>query len=115
MGLLSEINRGTTIAFTFTATCAIVNVRGVPKNHPLMLLADFTRLIINKAHFNNLKTHPNTFLYKILHMSDIFCANDAKYKDKWGEISERCRQLLTLFNPQIFPRKLARIEPSPAL
>ena len=98
---LSDISKDTTIAHNFTFSCAINNVMNEPKNHPLTLLTNYTRLIINRDHINNFKIHPNTFLHKIFNLSDIFCANDQKYQKIWAEIGEKCRQMLKPFNPQI--------------
>ena len=98
---LSKITEGTSITHTFSYSCAIINVRGTSKNHPLVLLTNFTRLLINKAHINGTKIHPNTYLYKILHLADIFQANDHKFKITWEEIGVKCRQKLKPFNPQI--------------
>ena len=100
---LSEILKDTSIAHTFTLKCAIVNVTNRPINHPLILLTNYTRLLIDKAHIGGIKIHPNTFLYKLMNLSDIFSKNDPKYCEKWQEIGYKCRLLLKPFNPQILP------------
>ena len=61
---LCEITKDTSIAHTFTFACAIVNVTNRHKNHPLILLTNFMRLLIDKARINNIKIHPNTFSTK---------------------------------------------------
>ena len=99
--LLTEILKNTTSPHQFSLKCAILNVEGPPKNHPLILLTNYTRLLIEKAHLTYTKVHPNTFLYKILHLADIF-----KHTDRhplWDEIALSCKQLLSPYNPQILP------------
>ena len=100
---LSNILQDTSIAHTFTLKCAIINVMNKPANHPLILLTNYTRLLIDRAHIGNTKIDPNTFLYKIMNLSDIFSKNDLKYCSIWNEIGYKCRVLLKPFNPQILP------------
>ena len=57
--------------------------------------------MINKAHINGTKIHPNTYLYKILNLADLLHANDPKFEQAWGEIGDNCRQKLRPYNPQI--------------
>ena len=97
--LLSEILESTSSPHTFSHKCAILNIEGVPKNHPLTLLTNYTRLLIDKAHTSGNNIHPNTFLYKILHLADIFYTTNSHRL--WAEILERCKTLLSPFNPQI--------------
>ena len=97
--LLSEIMKNTTIPHEFTFKCAILNVEGFSKNHPLILVTNYTRLLIEKAHQSGNNIHPNTFLYKILNLANIF---DATGRNKmWAEISTSCKKLLSPFNPQL--------------
>ena len=97
--LLSEIMENTSTPHIFTYKCAILNIEGVPKNHPLILLTNYTRLLIDKAHLSGNNIHPNTFLYKILNLANIF---DITGKHRiWAEISTNCKILLSPFNPQL--------------
>ena len=100
--LLGDLTEGTSTPHTFTFSCAIINVRGTSKNHPLVLLTNFTRLLINKAHINNNKIHPNTYLYKVLNLANIMHVNDPKFGQIWGEIGDNCKKKLKPYNPQIF-------------
>ena len=76
---LSEITKGTSIEHAYTETCSILNIFNVSKNHPLILLTNYTRKLIDSARCNDIQIHPNTMLYKILSMSDIFSHNDARF------------------------------------
>ena len=97
--LLSEIMKNTTIPHEFTFKCAILNIEGLSKNHPLILITNYTRLLIEKAHQSGNNIHPNTFLYKILNLANIF---EVTGKNKtWTEISMSCKTLLSPFNPQL--------------
>ena len=102
--LLSEILASTSSPHTFTQKCAILNIEDVPKNHPLILLTNYTRLLIDKAHNSGNNIHPNTFLYKILNLANIF---DITGKNRiWAEISTNCKTLLSPFNPQLLGNRL---------
>ena len=97
--LLSEILQNTTNPHKFTFKCAILNIEGLTRNHPLTLITNYTRLLIDKAHQSGNSIHPNTFLYKILNLANIFDVTD---KNKmWAEISMSCKTLLSPFNPQL--------------
>ena len=98
---LSDITKDTPIQHQFSFSCSIINVQDVPKNHPLILLTNYTRLIIDRAHINSLKIHPNTFLHKILNLAEIFSAN-YKHETAWANIAHNCKKMLKPFNPQIF-------------
>ena len=97
---LSKITKNTTISHNFSFKCAIINIEGCPKNHPLILLTNYTRLLIDKAHINGNTIHPNTFLYKIMNLANIFEMTGQNGKI-WAEISESCKKLLSPFNPQL--------------
>ena len=97
--LMTEIMRNTTTPHEFSFKCAILNIEGLPKNHPLILLTNYTRLLIEKAHLSGINIHPNTFLYKILNLANIFGTTD-RHK-MWEEISLSCKHLLSPFNPQL--------------
>ena len=98
---LSEITKNTSIEHAYTETCSILNIFNVPKNHPLILLTNYTRKLIDSAHCNDIQIHPNTMLYKILNMSDIFSHNDTRFSSAWTEIKVKCKEMLKPFNPQI--------------
>ena len=98
---LSQITRNTSIEHAFSETCSILNVFNVLKNHPLILLTNYTRKMMESAHCSEVQIHPNTMLYKILHMSDIFSCNDKKFHSIWSEITNTCKDMLKPFNPQI--------------
>ena len=97
---LSKITENTSITHNFSFKCAIINIEGCSKNHPLTLLTNYTRLLIDKAHINGNTFHPNTFLYKIMNLANIFEIVGPN-KKIWAEISERCRELLSPYNPQL--------------
>ena len=80
---LFEITENIQIQHSFSLSDAILNVQNVPKNHPLVLITNYTRLIIDRAHTNSSKTHQNTFLDKFLHLAEIFQLNDAKFPKIW--------------------------------
>ena len=96
---MTEIMRNTTTPHEFSFKCAILNIEGLPKNHPLILLTNYTRLLIEKAHLSGTNIHPNTFLYKILNLANIFGTTD-RHK-MWEEISLSCKHLLSPFNLQL--------------
>ena len=97
--LLSEIRKKSSTPHIFTFKCVILNIEGLPKNHPLILITNYTRLLIDKAHQSGNNIHPNTFLYKILNLANTF---DVAVKNKiWAEISMSCKKLLSPFNPQL--------------
>ena len=97
---LSEITKNTSVPHEFSFKCAIINIQETSKNHPLILLTNYTRLLIDKAHQNSTVIHPNTFLHKIINLANIFeiAGSDKKI---WAEISKSCRELLSPFNPQM--------------
>merc|ERR1711954_436020 len=64
--LLTHITSQTPHPHDFSITTAILNIMHLPKNHPLIILTNITRHIIDKAHSNSTTIHPNTILYKIL-------------------------------------------------
>ena len=96
---LSEITKNTSTPHDFSFKCAILNVEGYSKNHPLTLLTNYTRLLIDKAHQSGNNIHPNTFLYKILNLANIF--DSTGHNKIWAEISTSCKKLLSPFNPQL--------------
>lgn len=97
--LLSEIMEKTSTPHIFTYKCAILNIEGIPKNHPLILLTNYTRLLIDEAHLSGNNIHPNTFLYKVLNLANIF---DITGENKiWAEIAISCKTLLSPFNPRL--------------
>ena len=98
---LSEITKNTSIEHAYTETCSILNVLNVPKNHPLILLTNYTRKLIDSAHCNDSQIHTNTMLYKILNMSDIFSYKDARFSLVWSDIKYKCKEMLRPFNPQL--------------
>ena len=98
---LSEITKNTSIEHAYSETCSILNVFNVPKNHPLVLLTNYTRKLIDSAHCNGIHIHPNTMLYKILNLSEVFSYNDVRYTLAWTEIKNNCKKMLKPFNPQI--------------
>merc|ERR1711954_566135 len=85
----------------------------LPKNHPLIILTNITRHIIDKAHSNSTTIHPNTILYKILNHAEIFASFEAqkesvgnashsslKFSEIWSSIADSCQNLLKPKNPQ---------------
>ena len=56
--LLSDITQQTAIEHVFFETCSTINVRNIPKNHPLTSLTNLTRLQIENAHCNEKKYNP---------------------------------------------------------
>ena len=103
---LTEITRNTSIEHAFSETCAILNVFNVPKDHPLITLTNYTRKLIESAQCSEVQIHPNTMLYKILHMSEIFAHNDTKFNSIWSEIANKSKNMIKPFNPQILWRTL---------
>ena len=114
--LLTEITSNSLSPHTFTLTTAIINIPTLPKNHPLIVLTNITRQIIDKAHTNSTSIHPNTVLHKILNHSNIFTEYEAqrektgsarrsppKYSDIWSSIASSCHCLLKPKNPQTLP------------
>ena len=97
---LTKITETTSINHKFSFKCAIINIENRPKNHPLVLLTNYTRLLIEKAQINGNLFHPNTFLYKIRNLANIFKFAGPNRRI-WTEVSERCEELLSPFNPQI--------------
>merc|ERR1711954_274269 len=100
----------------FTITTAILNIPHLPKNHPLIILTNLTRQIIDKAHTNSTNIPPNTTLHKILNQSNIFSkferqrkiiggakGSSLKYSDIWTSIANSCHYLLKPNNPQTLP------------
>ena len=98
--LMSEITKNTPIEHAFSETCSIINVIGVPMNHQLILLTNFTGFQIESAHCNKRRIHPNALIYKNLNLSGILKYNDNRYRYTWSEISNQCKEMLKLFNPQ---------------
>ena len=71
------------------------------KDHPLITLTNYTRKLIESAQCSEIQVHPNTMLYKILHLSEIFVLNDIKFSSIWTEIANKCKDMIRPFNPQI--------------
>merc|ERR1712112_557902 len=97
----------------FSVTTAILNIMHLPKNQPLIILTNITRHIIDKAHSNSTKIHPNTLLYKILDHANIFATFEAqevssgnascsslKFSEIWSSIADSCQNLIKPKNPQ---------------
>ena len=114
--LLTEITSNSLSPHNFTLTTAIINIPTLPKNHPLIVLTNITRQIIDKAHTNSTNIHPNTILHKILNHSNIFTEYESqrektgsakkcplKYSDIWSSIASSCHCLLKPKNPQTLP------------
>merc|ERR1711954_91888 len=111
--LLTHITSQTLHPHDFSITTAILYIMHLPKNHPLIVLTNITRHIIDKAHTNSIKIHPNTFLYKILNHANIFAifesqnetsgnasCSSLKFSEIWSSIAESCQTLLKAKNPQ---------------
>ena len=114
--LLTEITSYSLYPHKFSLTTAILNIPYLPKNHPLIILTNLTRQIIDKAHINSTNIHPNTTLHKIFNHSNILSkferqreitggakGNSLKYSDIWTSIANSCQYLLKPNNPQTLP------------
>jgi len=114
--LLTHITSQTLHPHDFSITTAILNIMHLPKNHPLIILTNITRHIIDKAHSNSTTIHPNTILYKILNHAEIFASFEAqkesvgnasrsslKFSEIWSSIADSCQNLLKPKNPQTLP------------
>jgi len=114
--LLTKITSHSLYPHQFSKTTAILNIPNLPKNHPLIILTNLTRQIIDKAHSNGSNIHPNTTLHKILNQSNIFSnfekhreiiggakGSFLKYSDIWTSIANSCQYLLKPKNPQTLP------------
>ena len=88
----------------------------LPNNHPLVVLTNITRQIIDKAHTNSTNIHPNTTLHKIFNHANIFAnfesqkeasgnasQSSLKYSEIWSSIANSCQILLKPKNPQTLP------------
>merc|ERR1711954_1472 len=93
-----------------------LNIPNLPKNHPLIVLTNLTRQIIDKANSNGSNIHPNTTLHKILNQSNFFFnfekhreiiggskGSFPKYSDIWTSIANSCQHLPKPKNPQTLP------------
>ena len=111
--LLTEISSNSVHPHQFSLTTAILNIPNLPENHPLIILTNLTRQIIDKAHTNSTNIHPNTILHKIFNQSNIFSKcerqreirgsakdNSLKFSDIWTSIANSCHYLLKPNNPQ---------------
>ena len=114
--LLTNITSQTPHPHYFSFTTAILNVLHLPRNHPLIILTNITRQLIDKAHSNSITIHPNTILHKILNHAEIFASFEArnesvgnagrssrKFSEIWSSIADSCRSLLKPKNPQTLP------------
>ena len=114
--LLTHLTSQSLYPHDFSITTAILNIMHLPKNHPLIVLTNITRHIIDKAHTNSIKIHPNTFLYKILDHANIFAIFESqnetsgnasrsslKFSEIWSSIADSCQTLLKPKNPQTLP------------
>ena len=114
--LLTSITSYSLYPHDFTITTAILNIPHLPKNHPLIVLTNLTRQIIDRAHTNSTNIHPNTTLHKILNHSNILAyfeqqkeasgnanRHTLKYSDIWSSIANSCQFLLKPSNPQTLP------------
>merc|ERR1711954_281679 len=99
---------------TNTTPTRLLHHNSHPKNHQLIILTNITRHIINKAHYNSTKIHPNTLLYKILDHANIFATFEAqketsgnascsslKFSEIWSSIADSCQNLLKPKKPQM--------------
>ena len=100
---LSNITKKSPCPHTFTYTTAILNALEYPKNHPIIILTNLIRLLIDKAHISGNKIHPNTLLFKLLNYTRTFQKNDLKYEIIWGYLADSCSDLLSHKNPQESP------------
>merc|ERR1711873_399872 len=55
--LLTEITSHSLYPHQFSQTTAILNIPNLPKNHPLIILTNLSRQIIDKAHSNGSNNH----------------------------------------------------------
>merc|ERR1711954_149039 len=114
--LLSQITTHSLYPHDFSITTAILNITHLPKNHPLIVLTNITRQIIDKAHTNDTNIHSNTTLYKIFNHANVFAnfesQNEAsgnasrsalKYSESWSSIADSCQTLLKPKNSQTIP------------
>ena len=114
--LLTEITSYSLYPYEFSLTTAILNIPYLPKNHPLIVLTNLTRQIIDKAHTNSTNIHPNTTLHKIYKHSNTLSnferqretlvgakCHTLKYSDIWSSIANSCQFLLKPNNPQTLP------------
>merc|ERR1711954_447418 len=97
--LLTHITSQSLYPHDFSIMTAILNITHLPKNHPLIVLTNITRQIIDKAHTNSKNIHPNTTLYEIFNHANVFAniksENEAsgnasrsalKYSEIWSSI-----------------------------
>ena len=114
--LLTCITSHSLYPHDFSITTAILNTPHLPKNHPLIVLTNITRQIIDKAHTNSTNIHPNTTLHKIFNHANIFASFESqkeasgnasrsslKYSEIWSSIANSCQILLKPKNPQTLP------------
>ena len=124
--LLTKITSYSLYPHEFSITTAILNIPYLPKNHPLIILTNLTRQIIDRAHTNSTNIHPNTTLHKIFNHSNILSnfeqqkeasgiakRHTLKYSDIWSSIANSCQFLLKPNNPQTLP--LIHTNPNPPL
>ena len=117
--LLTSITSHSLYPHDFTITMAILNIPHLPKNHPLIVLTNLMRQIIDRAHTNSTNIHPNTTLHKILNHANILVNFESqkeasgnanrqllKYSEIWSSIANSCQLLLKPKNPQILPLTL---------
>merc|ERR1712112_728499 len=114
--LLTEITSYSLYPHQFSLTTATLNIPNLPRNHPLIILTNLTRQIIDKSHTNSTTIHPNTILHKIFNHSNILSSfeqqketsgsaghHTLKYSDIWSSIANSCQFLLKPNNPQTLP------------
>ena len=87
----------------FILTTAFINVLDILNNHPLIILTNLTRKIIDKAHTNGKNMHPNTVLLKVYGYSSIFSHNNTKYSNIWSMLAANWSNLLKPNYPQTLP------------
>merc|ERR1711954_19430 len=118
---------GTLHPHDFSITTAILNILHLPRNHPLIILTNITRHIIDKAHSNSTTIHPNTLLHEILNHAEIFASFEAQKEsvgnasrssliisEIWSSIVDSCQNLLKPKNPQTLPLNNSYAKPYPS-
>ena len=98
--LTSKLLQSTGIFIFIDKQTALLNSLEQPKDSLLTTLINYTRKLIDNAHYCNIKMHPNTFLHKIANIVNIFKYNDTKNHHQWNTLELAAKHLLSPANPQ---------------
>ena len=84
--LTSNLLQSTGIFIFIDKQTALLNSFDEHKNSFPTTIINYTRMLIDKAHFCNNKIHPNTFLHKLNNIANIFKHNDSKHNHQWNRL-----------------------------